>query len=260
MARGRRTGAPIALAPIGETTAPALVTPREPKNQNLLLTSLSPPERAVLESQLELVSIRTGEVLIEMGDRVDHVYFPQTGVISVVRPAEDGTYIETATVGREGMAGIEILFGGTWAPARLEVQVPGLCFQISAVAFTKVLGDMESLRSRVGKYVLSYLDQISQSVVCNSRHSLAQRCARWLLMAHDRVEGDSFELTHKVLARMLDARRPGVTEALVSLKRKKLIDYRHGIITILDRPGLEAAACPCHGINRANLTAVYAAE
>jgi CRP-like cAMP-binding protein len=232
------------------------VSPHAPKS-NLILAGLSAAEYDCLKPHLESISLRTGEVLAEMGTRVEYVYFPQTGVISIVRPAEDGTYIETATVGREGLAGIAILFGGEWSPARLEVQVPGLFCRAPANAFRALLDELPVLRALAGKYVLSYLDQTSQSIVCNSRHSLARRCARWLLMAHDRVASDSFELTHKTLARMLDVRRPGVTEALVALKRKKLIDYRHGIIEVRDRAGLEAAACPCHGINRAHLTLLY---
>ncbi len=254
--RGSQAEAQAAVdaSPLAGLTATSL---RRTRRQNLLLDALSEPEYARLEPHLERVNMGPQETLAEMGTRVEYVYFPLTGVISIVRPAEDGTYIETATVGREGIAGIAILFGGEWSPARLEVQVPGSFLRIHAEIFRGLLDDLPSLESLVGKYVLSYLDQISQSVICNSRHSLGKRCARWLLMAHDRVGSDSFELTHKTLARMLDVRRPGVTEALVALKRKKLIDYRHGIIEVRNRSGLEAAACPCHGINRAYLTLLY---
>lgn len=227
-------------------------------SQNRLLAGLPPHELARLTPHLERVELKTLEVLAELGGRLDWVYFPLTAVISVVRPAGDGTFIETGTIGNEGMAGIGLLFGSAWSPARLESQVPGACVRIAGSRLGAVLAELPAFRALVGAFVLSFIDQTGQSVVCNGRHLLPQRCARWLLMAHDRVEGDTFALTHEVLARMLDVRRAGVTEALLALKRAGVIDYRRGHVTIVDRSGLEAAACECHAVNQAHLQALYA--
>jgi CRP-like cAMP-binding protein len=228
--------------------------------QNRLLARLPPHEHAALVPRLERVELDTLQVLVELGGALDAVYFPLDAVISVVRPAGDGTFIETGTVGNEGLAGIGLLFGSTWSPARLETQVPGACLRIDGSGFSEVLSVLPTFRMFVGAFVLSFIDQTGQSVVCNGRHLLAQRCARWLLMAHDRVDGDTFSITHEVLARMLDVRRAGVTEALIALKRAGVIDYRRGHLTLLDRSGLEAAACGCYAINQAHLRKLYSAE
>ena len=228
--------------------------------QNRLLERLPPHEHAALAPHLERVELDTLEVLVELGGALDAVYFPLNAVISVVRPAGDGTFIETGTVGNEGLAGIGLLFGSTWSPARLETQVPGASMRIEGSAFREVLAELPTFRMFVGAFVLSFIDQTGQSVVCNGRHLLAQRCARWLLMAQDRVDGDHFSITHEVLARMLDVRRAGVTEALVALKRAGVIDYRRGHLTVLDRPGLEAAACECYAINQTHLRKLYSSE
>jgi CRP-like cAMP-binding protein len=228
--------------------------------QNRLLARLPAHELAGLSPHLEHVELRTLEVLVELGGSLNAVYFPLSAVLSVVRPAGDGTFIETGTVGNEGLAGIGLMFENAWSPARLETQVPGTALRIAGRAFGNVVTELPTFRKFVGAFVLSFIDQTGQSVVCNGRHLLAQRCARWLLMAHDRTQGDTFAITHEVLARMLDVRRAGVTEALVALKRAGVIDYRRGHITVVDRRGLESAACDCHAINQAHLQKLYAAE
>ena len=227
--------------------------------RNRLLAALPPEELDLLMAELEMVSLGTMEMLAELGGPPDYIYFPLTSIISVIRPAGDGSFIETGTIGCEGAAGITALIG-RWSPAKLETQVPGLCLRMPSERFREMIGDLPRTRSVMGTFVLSFIDQAGQSIVCNARHSLSRRCARWMLMAHDRVQGDTFTLTHEVLAQMLAVRRAGVSEAAYALKQAGVIDYRHGKITILDRAGLEAASCECYAINRGHLDALYASE
>ena len=245
-------------AGVGVTTATDAAAPIFPPGENWLLATMPREEYARLEPHLEPVTLGTMEHIVDLGGELEHAYFPTSAVISVVRPAGDGTYIETGTIGCEGVVGLGILFGPAWSAATLEAQVPGACLRIRAEALRQVLDALPVLRASMGTFALTFFDQIGQSVVCNSRHSLAQRCARWLLMAHDRVQGDTLQLTHEVLAQMLDVRRAGVTEAAVALKRAGVISYTRGKVTILDRAGLEAAACDCYAINRGHLDTLYA--
>ena len=151
---------------------PDVAVPPVLGSENRLLAGLPPHEFAELAPHLECVELKTLDVLAELGGTLDWVYFPRTAVISVVRPAGDGTFIETGTVGNEGMAGIGLLFGSTWSPARLESQVPGVCLRIGANRFAEVLADLPTFRTLVGAFVLSFIDQTGQSVVCNGRHLL----------------------------------------------------------------------------------------
>ncbi len=249
----RETRAPAATSSSGVSRASEGDTPRE----NLLLSTLATAERDVVGGQLELVDLKSLEVLVEAGKAADYVYFPVTAVISIVRGVSDGTYIETGTIGREGFAGISVFLGTKVSPHRLEVQVPGTCLRISASAFAETIGSLASFRAAAGKFITSLFDQTGQSVICSARHGIPQRCARWLLMAHDRSGKDTFVLTHTTLARMLDVRRAGVTVAALVLRKAGLIDYTRGQLTILDRAGLEAAACECYAINRAHLHELY---
>ena len=229
----------------------------ETPGENLLLSVLAPAEREAVRPHLQLVELEELRVLLEAGTIPDYLYFPVTAVISIVRGVSDGTYIETGTIGREGFAGISVFLGVESSPHRLEVQVPGTCFRISAAAFRETVANLSTFRAAAGKFILSLLDQTGQSVVCSSRHVIPRRCARWLLMAHDRKGTDKFVLTHTTLARMLDVRRAGVTVAALVLRKQGLIDYTRGQVTVLDRGGLEAAACECYALNRAHLHELY---
>jgi CRP-like cAMP-binding protein len=224
---------------------------------NRLLAALPATEYARLEPHLERVLLQLSEVLVETGGALEHVYFPTSAVISVVRSAGDGTQVETGTIGQEGFAGLAVALGTSWSAAALEAQVPGECLRMSSGEFREALREMPMLQRFVGIFVLAFLDQTGQSVVCNSRHALPQRCARWLLMAHDRIPGDTFHLTQDVLSRMLGVRRAGVSEAMVALKAAGTVDYRRGQITVLDRSALESVACVCYAINRRHLDALY---
>jgi CRP-like cAMP-binding protein len=232
-------------------------TEESTQSRNLLLSALTEEEHDAISGHLELVELEVQKVVIDEGKNPEFVYFPLDAVVSVVRRVSDGTYIETGTIGREGFAGISALFGVEMSPNRLEIQVPGRLMRMPAAVFHVTLANSASFRSAAGKFVLSMFDQTGQSVICTARHTIQQRCARWLLMAHDRAGSDTFELTHITLARMLDVRRAGVTEAALTLKQAGLIDYKRGEITVLDRAGLEAAACECYGVNQQHLRRLY---
>lgn len=220
--------------------------------RNRLLRALPVGEYAWLLPQLEPFTLAPMQVLTDVGRPLSYVYFPETAVISVLRRMRDGTLIEAGAVGREGMAGLPALFGVAWSPSTIAGQVPGTCLRMSAAALCAALPELPALAGLLQRYALAFVDQIEQTIACNSLHSVEQRCTRWLLMAHDRVGGDEFHLTHEVLARMLAVRRAGVTGAALALQRAGLIAYSRGRVTILDRAGLEAVACECHAVTRAH--------
>ena len=177
-----------------------------------------------------------------------YVYFPLSGVISVHTRMREGVAVEIATIGREGMTGLEIFLGGDHTPASVFCQVPGRAARIGADAFREVVRDSVPLTTLLLRYTLTRLTQLAQSAVCNRIHSIEERCARWLLMTHDGVSGDRFELTQEFLAEMLGTRRAGVSIAAGVLQRAGFIRYSRGRVEVVDRAGLESAACECYGV------------
>jgi CRP-like cAMP-binding protein len=151
------------------------------------------------------------------------------------------------------MVGLAVLLGDPWSPASVVAQVPGLCLRIPFHQLQALLPQLPSLAALLHRWALAFMDQLAQAIVCNGLHSVDRRCARWLVAAHDRVDGDTFLLTHEALANVLAVRRAGVTEAALALQRAGLIAYGRGRVTVVDRAGLEAAACECYGVGRANL-------
>jgi CRP-like cAMP-binding protein len=218
--------------------------------RNLMLRALPPEEYAQLLPHLEPFVLEPMQLLAELGDPIPHVYFPETGIVSLLSRLADGTLIENGTVGSEGMAGVPLLLGVDWTPVVMTGQVPGLSRRVEAATFRALLPTLPVLETLLRRYVVYFLAQVSQSLACNSAHTVEQRCARWLLMTHDRVPGDQFVLTHEVLAQMLAVRRAGVSVAADAMRTRGLIQYSRGRITITDRAGLEAAACECYGIVR----------
>jgi CRP-like cAMP-binding protein len=216
---------------------------------NRLLRALPPDELARLAPLAERRSFQLLDVLAEADSHLESVYFPEDAIISVVRPA-NGELVEAGTVGREGMAGFSVVFGTTLTASKLTVQHTGEILVFPFPALHALLPELPVLRDLIGRYILTFIDQVGQAAACNARHSLDQRCAKWMLTARDRVDGDSFTLTHAVLAQMLGVHRPGVTLAASKLQKAGLIRYVRGRVTVLDRAGLEAAACECYAINR----------
>ena len=220
--------------------------------RNHLLRSIPADEYARIRPSLEPFQVKLMDIYAEPGDPVQHVYFPGSSVISLMRKTREGALVENGTIGREGMAGLEIVQGVDWAISITAGEVPGDALRMSARDFARVLPGLPELDRLLRRYGAYFLSQVAQSLTCNSMHPVEQRCARWMLMTHDRVGGDTFQLTHEVLSQMLAVRRAGVTESAVALQRAGYIKYSRGIVRMLDRAGLEGAACECYGVVRAH--------
>jgi CRP-like cAMP-binding protein len=216
---------------------------------NSLLAALPRQDYQRLLLELEPVMLTYGEVLYQSGERIRHVYFPGECHVSLLVAVEDKA-LEVCLVGREGMVGIGLAMGVEESPVRALVQGSGTALRMKAGPFRDALAGCPALQRELYRYAYAKLAQARQTAACNRFHSVAARLARWLLMTQDRVRADHFHLTHEFLADMLGVRRAGVTGAAANLQRRKLIEYVRGDITILDRRGLAATACPCYEIVR----------
>jgi CRP-like cAMP-binding protein len=218
---------------------------------NRLLAALPDADYARVLDHLRLKNVVTGDTLQANGARITEVYFPNGGVFSVTNQMRDGALVEVATIGREGMLGIGAFFGDRTAAGRTFQQVAdGLLPSMTVARFVKETAAAGPFREVMGVYAQANLLQIMQCTACNALHDVSQRCCRWLLQTHDRVEGDEFELKHEFLAIMLGVHRPTVTVVLKDLQRAGLITSRYGRIRILKRTKLEAASCECHEVIR----------
>jgi CRP-like cAMP-binding protein len=190
---------------------------------------------------------------MEADGALDHVFFPDSGVVSVVAVYSDGRVIEMATIGREGCAGVQAFFGAKSSSVRLLVQIPGSAVKMRRVAFTRAMRAMPSFRKLMYAYVHVFLEQIMVSGACNGAHSLKERLARWLLMMRDRSDGDALPITQNVLAEMLGVHRPTITNAVRELEHAGVIDGGRRRVTILDRRGLIEESCECYKLVRARI-------
>jgi len=218
---------------------------------NSLLDSLPVDEAGRILPELELVSLESKAVIFEQGQTIGHVYFPITGMISLLRKVNDRTVVETGAVGYEGMLGLPVFLGVGTSDSLCRVQVTGEAWRISSEAFLRLVHANYSLSGAVGLYTAASLAAALQLAACNLLHPLSQRCARSLLAIHDHVAEDELLLTHEHLAQMLGVRRAGVTAALGVLQARRVLTSRRGVITILDRQHLEAEACECGAVIRA---------
>lgn len=214
---------------------------------NILLRSLSEPHYRRLIQDLTPVEMAFKKLLSSPGERVRFVYFPLTGVISVVSDL-GGQIVEVATVGNEGFVGVPLFLGTERSTLTVVSQVPGHGLQLSAEQFKEHLRAIPELHRVLQLYTQAFIHQIAQSAACNRAHDIQQRCARWLLMTHDRVESDRFPLTQEFIGQMLGVRRPQVSKAAAALQQAGCIRYARGIVNITNRPGLEALACVCYRI------------
>lgn len=213
--------------------------------QNQLLTTLPPETYARLLPKLEIVPLVFKQVIYQPGDLLQHIYFPLSGVISLLNILADGTETEVGLVGNEGIAGISVFLGVDTTSIKALVQIPGDAMRMRISDFKVEILDNE-LHNLLQRYTQTLINQISQSVACNRHHSVEQRCCRWLLMCHDRAESDHFPITQEFLSHMLGVRRAGVTVVAGMLQKAGLISYSRGRMTIIDRPGLEKVACECY--------------
>ena len=213
---------------------------------NLLLDSIPSAKYPTLFAQLKVVSLEASQLLYEARAPIDYAYFPKSGTLSAVVVFGDGGMIEVATIGKEGAVGLPVFGAAKSSPNKVFAQVPGESLRIEAKAWENVGGDEGPLRRLLLQYHSAFMFQVSQSVACNGRHVVQERCCRWLLMTLDSVEGDEVELTHEFLSFMLGVRRSSVTEVLQELKELGLINYTRGKIKVVDREGLEERACECY--------------
>jgi CRP-like cAMP-binding protein len=226
----------------------AVQHPTTTAHRNWLLRGLPREEHELLAPHLESISLTVGQVICEVNAPVEYVYFPENGVISHLSVMTDGSAVETATIGHEGMSGIAVFHGVDRTPEHAFVQVPGEAERMSAEAFRRVIKQTPVLDALLGRFTVALITLIGQNSGCNRKHSVLRRCARWMLMSHDRVGRDGFELTHHVLSQMLGVRRASVTEAALALSQAGAIEYRRGFVNVLDRQALERASCECYWI------------
>ena len=213
---------------------------------NHLLALLPRGEYEALVARAEVVSFARGDALFEPRVALTHVYFPRSGEFSVVRGMGRRGQVEVATIGREGMVWLDSFFGAATTPLRCFTQLPGAALCLTTDDFAECSREGSALRHVMRCYAQAVVHQMAQTIACNRLHTVEQRCARWLLMTHDRAAADTFPLTHEFLAAMLGVRRAGVTVAEGKLRRAGLIRYTRGAVTVVDRCGLEAASCECY--------------
>jgi CRP-like cAMP-binding protein len=218
--------------------------------RNRLLLALPPRDLKRLMPELEHIRCQREQILIDADASLDHIFFPDSGVVSVVAVYSDGSIIEMATIGREGCTGVQAVFGVKTSSARFLVQVPGRAIKMSRAAFMRAMRSMPSFERIASAYVQAFLEQVMVSVACNGAHSLRQRLARWLLMMRDRSDEDTLHVSQKLLAEMLGVERPSITNVVRELHRANLVERGRQEITILDRGGLMDVSCECYQLVR----------
>jgi CRP-like cAMP-binding protein len=218
--------------------------------RNRLLLALPSGNLKRIAPELEQIRCQSEQVLMDADSSLDHIYFPDSGVVSIVAVYADGSIIEMATIGREGCTGFQAVFGAKKSSVRLFVQIPGSAAKMSRPAFARAMKTMPSFRALMFAYVQAFLEQVMVSVACNGAHSLKERLARWLLMMRDRSDDDTLPITQNLLAEMLGVQRPTITNAAEELERAGLIERGRQQVTLLDRQGLMKASCECYELVR----------
>lgn len=226
--------------------------------RNRLLNKMSPEDWALVAPHLELVTLKERQVVEVPNKPITHVYFVETGVVSVVAVNEEDHRIEVGVIGKEGMTGVPLILGDDRAQHSAYLQIGGNGRRMAAAVFLEVMKQSASLRNLMMKSAHAFMIQTAHTALANGRAKLEERLARWLLMAHDRLNSDSVPLTHEFLAVMLGVRRAGVTVALHSFERRGLIATRRGQLTLVNRKGIEQVAGSFYGIPEAELKRLMA--
>jgi CRP-like cAMP-binding protein len=216
--------------------------------RNVILSRLSPECLERLRSHLHPLELPVKLVIFQPNQPIEHAYFVETGMISVVSTMADGKSIEVGTIGREGVAGAVVLLGAKTVPHQYFVQMAGHGFRVDVTVLKNAAKDDEEFQDLILRGQVAFHTQTMQSAACNGLHSVTQRCCRWILMSQDRVNGDNVPLTHEFLALMLGVRRASVTDVLRPIQDRGWIHSNHGTIVILNREGLESGSCECYGI------------
>jgi len=208
-----------------------------PFKTNRLLAALPEEDYQRILPSLEPISLKIRDDLYELNEIIQYVYFPMSGMASILVSMGDGTMSEAGIVGNEGMIGLPVFLGAEKTPTKSFIRLPGTEIRRNG-----------ALVSILQRYTLAYQTMLAQNSACNSQHKISQRCARWLLLTHDRVGKDQFELTQEFLGQMLGVRREGVNSAMRTLQTTHAIHYSRGMMTIVDRAKVEQAVCECYGI------------
>jgi CRP-like cAMP-binding protein len=219
-------------------------------DRNLILAPLPTAEKEILAPLLHPMLLHHADVLCELHSPCEWVYFPKAGIISMVVTSENGTEVEAALGGFEGVVGVLEALTGSESFGRFMVQNPGSGWRMSASVFAEQFMRLPTFRERILLHQHTLIAVTAQGALCNRLHALEARLSRWLLTVHDRVEGDHLELTQEFIGTMLGTRRVGVTEAMGSLRSLGLIETHRGCVTILDREGMEKSACECYKVTR----------
>jgi len=219
---------------------------------NRLLNALPEEDYQRLHAHLRPHAVKQKQDMGEAGQRIAEVHFPVDAVVSILTRMDEGPSVEIATIGNEGVVGLTVAWGSeAMNPRELAtVQAPGEVVSMDAGTFRAELHRQGALASLIERYTLAFFSQVSQQVACNGLHSVEQRCARWLLLTHDRVGTDEFPMTHEFLAQMLGVRRASVTVTAGILQRAGFVEFSRGRVAVVDRPGLESAACECYAVTR----------
>lgn len=219
-------------------------------SQNRLLDLCDASDLAQIQPHLASVSMEYKDALYEPYKHIDWVYFPTDGVVSLVNTMANGEAAEVGTIGNEGLVGLPVLLGDRTTPNSAYVQVPGSCRRLRASIFQNQLLHGMTFRRIMLRYAHAFFNQVALTAACNALHSVEQRCCRWFLMTHDRVQSDSFLLTQEFLGMMLGVRRTSVTDAAKKLRDRNIVAYQRGRVTVLDRPALERCSCECYAVGK----------
>lgn len=224
---------------------------------NRFLRAVPPAIAERLASAAEPVPMIRGIELVEAGAATENIYFPERGLISLVKPMMDGRTVEVGVVGVEGLSGVSALLGVPRSPFDAVVQVEGHAVRLRTTDLREEMERSPALARLVGRYMYFKMAQLAQTAACNRLHTLRQRCCRWLLVASDNARTGEFTLTHEFLAMMMGVNRPSLTMTLAGLQRRGLIRYRRASVDLLARPGIEEGACECYRALRQELDLVY---
>lgn len=227
-----------------------MAVPRSAARANALLADMTHTRRSSLLKRLKPAVLTVGDVLYEAHTPIRHIYFPVDCMVSLLAPSQGHLAVEVGVVGSEGIVGVPLALGMRTSLVQATVQGSGNALRMSAQAFHDELPRQPALRRDINRYIHSLMAQLTQTAACNAFHSVEARCARWILMARDRMQADELELTQELLAQMLGVRRVGVTLAAGNLQRNGAISYSRGRVLILDPQRLAEAACECYRVVR----------